>query len=141
MHRLSLVVTMLTVVPLGLLAAARTGPAVQDATPPADGQGFVGSWRMEVRPPQGPQFPALATFGADGTLVTSPSPVVQPPGPGGVVFLSAGHGVWQATGPDTAIFTFADLQADGQGNPDGAGIVRAAIMLAPDGQMFSGEYV
>jgi hypothetical protein len=58
-----------------------------------------------------------------------------------VVFLSAGHGAWDATGSDTAIFTFADLQADGQGNPDGTGIVRASITLDPDGQAFSGEYV
>ncbi len=142
MRRSSLLVSVLAVVPLGLLAVSRAGPsAAQDATPAVEGHGFVGSWRMEVRPPQGPPFLALATFGVDGTLLTSGSPVVQPPGPGGVVFLCAGHGAWEATGSDAAIFTFADLQADGQGNPDGTGIVRAAVTLEPDGQAFRGEYV
>jgi hypothetical protein len=115
---------------------------VQDATPMAGGQGFVGSWQLTISPVQGTPAVGLATFGAEGALVTSVLPVEPSPGaPGGVVFVSAGHGAWEATGPDTATFTFVALGANGQGIPDGTGTIRASIALGPDGQTFSGEYV
>src|SRR5687768_16070420 len=94
MRRTMHVIPVLGVVLLGLLAAGR--PLVtnaQDATPMA-GQEFVGSWRLTVTEAQVPPFIALGTFGADGTVVVSPPPVVPPSphGPDTVVHTSAGHG-------------------------------------------------
>ncbi|MGH2561188.1 MAG: hypothetical protein ACRDJH_19135 [Thermomicrobiales bacterium] len=142
MRRSSLFVSILAIVPLGLLAVSRTGPTTaQDTTPPAEGQGLVGSWRVMAVSPDEPPELSLGTFGADGTVVTSPRPVFppMPGGPGGVIFTSAGHGAWEATGPDTATVTFVVLTADGQGNQLFTVTVRATGTLGADGQTFSGE--
>ena len=64
---------------------------------------LVGSWQVTVTFTQAPPARSLGTFGADGTLITSPPPVLPRPGaPGEVVFASSGHGAWDATGPDAA---------------------------------------
>jgi DNA-binding transcriptional regulator of glucitol operon len=143
MRRTSLFVSVLAVVLLGVLAVGRAViTTAQDATPPVDGQGFVGSWRVMVTLPQGPSFPSLVTFGTDGTVTTSNQPVQPSPGaPGQVVFASAGHGAWEATGPDTMVFTFVVLLADGQGNLVGFSTTRATLTLGANGQTFSGEGV
>lgn len=140
MRRASLFAAGLAVVPLGLLAAARTGPtATRKETPLADGQGFVGSWRMTIFEAEGPPTLGLATFGADRTVVTAEHPVVTPPIAPGVVFTSSGHGAWEPTGPDTAIVTFVGLGGDGQGSLFGTLTARASITLGAAGQTFSGE--
>ena len=119
----------------------QTAPVfVQDAVPSADGQAFVGSWRITVYEAEGPPTLALAICGADGTLVTAEHPVVTPPG-AGVVFTSAGLGAWKATGPETAILTFVGLGCDGQGALFGTVTIRAGVTLRTDGQEFSGEFV
>jgi hypothetical protein len=83
MRRASLIVSAFAIVLVGLIGPGRTGPsAAQDATPMADGQGLVGSWRLTVTERQAPPFLAFGTFGADGTLVVSSPPVV-PPSPRG----------------------------------------------------------
>src|SRR5688572_7230216 len=106
MRRASLVAAGLAVVPIGLLAAARIRPAAAErGAPMAEGQGFVGSWRMTVFEPEGPPTLGLATFGADRTVVTAEHPVVTPPIAPGVVYTSSGHGAWEATGPNTAVVT------------------------------------
>lgn len=109
--------------------------------PRHNGQDLVGSWRMTFFEDEGPPTLALATFGADGTVVTAEHPVVTPPMAPGVIFTSSGHGAWQATGPDTAIFTFVGLGGDGQGNLFGTATARSSITLGADGQTFSGEVV
>lgn len=141
MHRASIFVSIIAVVLLGLIALDRTAPsAAQDASPMAGEQGFTGAWRVTVTPDQGPPGMGVGTLGADGTIVTSVQPVVPSPGaPGGVIFTSAGQGVWEATGPETAILTFVVVAADGQGNRFGTQTVRASITLGADGQAFSGE--
>ena len=137
------VLTWVLVVALGFMGLAHPGlSAAQAASPSADGLGFVGSWQVEVTPPQGPSCPSLATFAADGTLVASNQPVQPSPGaPGEVVFASSAHGSWIATGPDTANFTFVVLLANGQGSLVGTVTTRATITLGTDGQTFSGEGV
>ena len=101
--------------------------------------GFVGSWRVTATDHEPPEL-SLGTFGADGTVVTSPRPVFPPFGPSGdEVYTSAGHGAWEATGPDTGIMTFVVLTADRHGNPLITVTVRANGTLAADGQTFSGE--
>lgn len=101
---------------------------------------LVGSWQVTVTSPQGGPGSSLGTFGADGTLVTSPPPVLPRPGaPGEVVLASAGHGAWEATGPDAAMLTFVARAVDGQGNPAASMTVRAGIRLGADGRTFSGK--
>ncbi|MGH2534692.1 MAG: hypothetical protein ACRDJW_20730 [Thermomicrobiales bacterium] len=103
--------------------------------------GFAGSWRVMAVSPDEPPELSLGTFGADGTVLTSPRPVFppMPGGPGGVIFTSAGHGAWQATGPNTGIMTFVVLVADGQGNQLFTVTVRANGTLGAGGQTFSGD--
>jgi hypothetical protein len=104
-------------------------------------QGFVGSWRMTVDEADGPPTLALATFSADGTVVTAEHPVVTPPIAPGVVFTSSGHGAWAATGPETANVTFVGLGSLGEGILFGTVTARAQIALGADGQTFRGEVV
>ena len=142
MRRATLVVSILALALLSQLAANRS-PATnaQDATSMA-GQEFVGSWRLNVTEAQAPPFLALGTFGAEGTVVVSPPPVVPPSphGPATVVHTSAGHGAWEAAGPDAAIVTFVLLAADEQGNLFATRTVRASLTLGADGQSFSGKF-
>lgn len=143
MRRRSVFVSIVAVVLLGLIAAGHSLTTnAQDATPRADEHGFVGSWRVTVTPPQGPPFLSLGTAGADGTMVVSPPPAQPAPdAPGGVTYMSTGHGAWEATGPETAIVTFVVSVADGQGNPFGTATIRADVALGSDGQTFSGVNV
>jgi hypothetical protein len=104
-------------------------------------QGFVGSWLMTFFEEDGPPTLALATVGADGTVITSEHPVVTPPVATGAIFTSAGHGVWRATGPDTAIVTFVGLGSYGDGALFGTATAKSSITLGADGQSFSGDVV
>jgi hypothetical protein len=101
---------------------------------------LVGSWHVAVTSTQMPPVNSFGTFGADGTLVTSPPPVLPRPGASGeIVFTSSGHGAWTATGPDAAILTFVGQSVDGKGIPVGTMTVRASLVLSADGKAFSGE--
>lgn len=141
MRRIPLIVSLFAIVPFGLIAMGRTGPtAAQDGTPMADGQRFVGSWRVTAISAQGSPELSLATFGADGIAITSPQPVFPASDAlGETIFTSAGHGAWVATGPDTAILTFVVLIADGQGTPLLTATARATATLGVDGLTFTGE--
>jgi hypothetical protein len=141
MRRASLIVSTFAIVAFGLLAAGRAGPTVaQDATPTADGQGFVGSWQVTVSFAQGPPGKSVGSVDADGTIVVSIPPVMPHPGaPGEVLFSSSAHGAWEAAGRDSAIASFVGLLADGQGNLFGTATLHASITLDPDGQTFSGS--
>jgi hypothetical protein len=141
MRRLPILFSILTVVLLGLVAAARTGPTT--AQEAADGPDLAGSWRVVISFADGRTIVGLSTLGADGTAVASGLPVLpaQPGAPSGVEFASLGHGVWEATGPDTAIITVVHLRAGQDGQPLGTRTGRFAVALASDGQAFSGELV
>lgn len=102
---------------------------------------FVGSWLLTFFEDDGAPTLALATIGADGTVVTSEHPVVTPPIAAGVIFTSSGHGAWKATGPDTAVVTFVGLGSYGEGILFGTATARSAITLGDDGQSFSGDVV
>lgn len=101
---------------------------------------IVGSWRMTVFEADGPPTLALATCGADGTLVMAEHPVVTPPGAPGLIFTSSGHGAWAATGPDTAMLTFVVLGSDQQGNLFAVASFQVAITLNSGGQTFTGQF-
>jgi hypothetical protein len=113
---------------------------MEEGTPMHRATGFVGSWRLTVFEPDGPPTLALATFGADGTLVTAEHPVVTPPIAPGPVFTSSGHGEWNATDPNAAVLTFVALGSVGQGKLFGTVTIRASITLGSDQETFSGQY-
>ena len=94
MRRTMHVIPVLAIVLLCLLVADRSLVTGAQVATPIAGQEFVGSWRLTVAEAQAPPFLALGTFGADGTVVVSPPPVVPPSphGPATVVHTSAGHG-------------------------------------------------
>jgi len=104
-------------------------------------QVFVGSWQLTFFEAAGSPTLRLATFGTDDAVVTAEHPVVTPPIAPGVVFTGSGHGVWQATGPDTAIVTFVSLGSTGQGTLFGTVTARSNIRVGWDGQTFSGHVV
>ncbi len=110
-------------------------------TATTDRQGFIGSWLMTFFEEDGPPTLALATVGADGTVVTAEHPVVTPPIADGPVFASSGHGAWKETGPDSAIVTFVGLGSYGHGVLFGTVTARATITLGPDGETFDGKGV
>jgi hypothetical protein len=132
--------SVLAVVALGLVAAARIGSTTAQE---GDGPDLAGSWRVVVSTADGRTFLTLSTFGADGTALTSALPARQaPPGtPPGVDFVSTAHGAWEATGPDNANATFVHLRASADGQPLGTITPRLSITMATDGQTFSGEFV
>jgi hypothetical protein len=104
-----------------------------------NGNGFVGSWRMTIFEEHGPPSLALATLGADGTIVAAEHPVVTPPLAPGPIFTSAGHGAWEATGPETANATIVGLGSAGEGSLVAISTARFSIRLGADGQSFSGD--
>jgi len=100
---------------------------------------FAGSWRVMATDPETTEL-SLGTYGADGTVVTSPRPVVPPFGPSEEpIYTSAGHGAWAATGPDTGVATFVVLTADRLGNESVTVTVHASVAFGADRQTFTGE--
>lgn len=116
-----LVVAVVSLVVLGRVA----GTGAQDATGLA-GHPLVGAWVLDTDVADPTNGPTLATFSADGVYTQ-----VETDG-------SAGIGVWQATGPQTADMMFHGLNPD----EDGGGwfTVRAAIEVAADGQSLTASY-
>jgi hypothetical protein len=137
MHRASLVLSMLAGVarPLATLSSSRPS-ANQDLTD----QDFVGSWRLTVVEANGSSSQALATLGADGTMVTAEHPVVTPPVADGPVLTSSGHGAWRSTGPGTAVSTFVGLGCDGSGAFFGTVTIRSKVTLDAGAETFGGEF-
>jgi hypothetical protein len=113
----------------------------QPAAPRHEGPGFVGSWQVTFFEVEGPPTRALATFGADGTVVTAEHPVVTPPVATGPIFTSAGHGAWRAVGPVAAVFTIIGLGSYGQGSLFGTATGRGRVTLGGDGRTLGGEVV
>jgi hypothetical protein len=141
MHRFPALTLALAVALLAALGPAGSA-AAQDATPAEEEHGIVGSWRAAITPAQASPERALATFDADGFVISAAPPVLALPFRSGEpVFTSAGHGMWEATGPDTAIFTFVVLLSDGQGNAFGTNTVQGNLTVGDDGQTLSGEFV
>ena len=104
--------------------------------------GFIGSWRLTLQSDSETEANrAFASFMANGVLMTSPPPVERfPLAPEGVVFVSAGHGAWEATGNRSASLTFCAQAMNGQGGLIGVGTVSANLELGADGQKMHGRY-
>ena len=137
MRRTSLVLSMLAGIARPLATAANARPM---ASRDLSNQDFVGSWQLTVVEANGSTSRALATLGADGTLVTAEHPVVTPPVADGPIFTSSGHGAWRATGPGTAVFSFVGLACDGSGTFFGSVTIRSQFVLDAGGETFGGEF-
>jgi hypothetical protein len=57
-----------------------------------------------------------------------------------VTFISAGHGIWEATGPDTAAATFVEFVSDGEGNFLAVVTDSIEVTLGADGVSLSGQF-
>lgn len=125
---------------IGIVALGPTPHlGAQGGTPTPPGHAVVGAWQITVSSPAFPPSPSLVTFTTDGTVLVADPPVTVE-GPGRVAFVSAGQGSWQATGPDTAAFTFAELVAGPNGALFGSETVRGTATVATDGQSVSGAF-
>jgi hypothetical protein len=98
-----------------VLGSSQFRAGAQPGTPSAAGQDFAGAWRLAFDTPAGPSQ-SLLTIMADGTLVFSGRPARPADGGVPVTFVSAGHGVWEPTGPSTAAMTWIGFVSDGEGN-------------------------
>lgn len=87
-------------------------------------------------------IPSLGTFTADGNFVVSPLPTepLYEGAPFDILLLSGGHGVWEATGVDTAGFTYVYLYADDTGAFQSSTTISGTLELGPDGQTLRGEF-
>jgi hypothetical protein len=122
-----------------VLGSAQLHTAAQDASAAGAGQGFVGAWRLTSENPAGASQ-GLLTLMADGTVVFSGRPAAPTGGEPPVVFISAGHGAWEQTGPTTATASFTVFIADGEGNFLWVVTDSVEMTLGADGNSWSGPY-
>ena len=136
MRRTALLIALLL---LGALAADRLPRTVahQESSPTA-GHIIVGSWQVTYANPVDPEVPALFTLAADGTMAVAFQPKLV--GGAGVVYASAGHGVWAGTGERTAEARVISLAANEAGELIRIQENRYHLELGADGQSFTGTY-
>ncbi len=136
MRRLLIPVSFVIIVLLGLLSASGLRIAAQEGTA---SDGFVGAWWFTNVTED---LPSLGTLTADGNLILSPLPTepLYEDAPFSILLLSGGHGVWEATGEDTAAFTYVYLYADDTGEFQSSTTISGTLELGDDGQTVSGEY-
>jgi hypothetical protein len=99
----------------------------------------VGAWRITSENPAG-SSQGLLILMADGTVIFSGRPAAPTGGEPPVVFISAGHGAWEQTGPGTAAASFTVFIADGAGNFLWVVTDSVEMTLGPDGNSWSGPY-
>ena len=102
----------------------------------------VGTWLLRVTAlgqPESTGFPVTATFGADGTFISSSPPVSPGPtdAPDQVRFTSTAQGVWEATDSGDCAVTHIFYSTDAQGNLLTLEI-RLLMALGPDGSTMAG---
>lgn len=127
MHRVSLALSLLVVMLLGLATLGR-GAVAQDATETAEltlatreGHPLVGSWI--VTEPGG--TPSIVTFTSDGTATD-------------IETETAAAGGWEATGDDTANVTFVGFFTGESFSV--YFVIRASITVGADGDTFEAPY-
>jgi hypothetical protein len=109
--------------------------AAQDPDPTALGQGFVGSWVITF-PGGGEGNQILATLTSDGTYLDdswAPYPA-EAGAPHKLVYRSAGHGVWVATGERTADLTLMLMHSDENGRWLRTDTLNVKMTLSEDGE-------
>ena len=122
-----------------VLGSAPHRIGAQTGAPSATDPGFAGAWRLTFDTPLGPSQ-SLLTVMADSTVLFSGRPVSPAVGETPVTFSSAGHGVWQPTGPTTAATTWVGLVTDGEGNFLAIVTDSVEATLDADGNSWRGSY-
>lgn len=138
MRRLLVPVSIVSIMLLGLFATVRLDTTAQESTSATAESAFVGAWRFTDLTLG---TPSLGNFMADGNFVLSNLPT-EPLYEGAnfnILLLSTGHGVWEATGDNTADFTFSYLYVNDRGEYESVTTISGTFELAPDGQTLSGE--
>lgn len=102
----------------------------------------IGSWRIMLYPDGGEsENHALATFLADGCLISSPPAVERfPLAEEGVIFVGTCHGAWTATGSDRIELGFVGQGTNSRGELEGFGSVHATGQADAEGDSMSGRY-
>lgn len=136
MRRPLLSASFVIVLLLGFISIGGLRTAAQEETA---SDGFVGAWWFtDVTL----GIPSLGSFTADGNFILSPLPAepLYEGAPFEILLLSGGHGVWEATGEDTADFTYVYLYADDTGAFQSSTTISGTLELGADGQTLSGEF-
>ena len=113
-----LVLTVLAVLAVPSLAAARTGKSHSHDRGHA---AIVGTWSADVTPDQGPPLKAVLTFTRGGGLIETES---DAPG--------TGQGAWKRIGPNRFAFAFQTFIFTPTGDPAGMVVVRSVVTLTND---------
>jgi hypothetical protein len=120
------IIVLLVIGVLGIFASSPLAGHAQNATP--DDQShhpLIGAWIVDSETSDAANPPSFDIFMADGTLVNVGSD-------------GTSIGVWEATGPNTAIFTFNGLM--GNMGSEGMFVIRGEVEIATDGQSFTGTH-
>ena len=139
MRRVPFFAALLPVAAVLVLGSGQLRTGAQRGTPSAADHGFAGAWRLTFDTPLRPSQ-SLLTVMADGTVLFSGRPVAPAAGETPVTFSSAGHGVWEQTGPTTAATTWVGLVTDGEGNFLAIVTDSVEATLGADGNVWSGSY-
>ena len=130
---------------LGSILAAGRLPvlAAQSETAAIESHALVGSWEVALSfESTAPAIEKeLATFGADGTLlVATTGELPSMPATGSDLLFTEGHGVWTATGEQTADATFKFLMLDPSGGVFSTTTVRMALETNASGDGYGGAF-
>lgn len=116
-RRLSLSISVFARVLVGLVVlAGGSGVNVVAQEGEVETHPIVGAWQVFLG--DSPVIHGLLTHAVDGTMTaTDPVTTVAPPGsPGTTIYLSSAHGVWEAAGPNSAVYTYQQINRDADGN-------------------------
>jgi hypothetical protein len=117
-------------------AAARTEP--RNERGPAS---VAGAWRVTLLGLGPAPIPILMTFGRDGTLLQTDTPVLlpQPVPPSSAA--SNGHGLWRQTGSNEFSFTYVKIFYGPEGPALATVTQQARGSLSSDGKTFTANIV
>jgi hypothetical protein len=145
MRQVSVIVSIVAVVLVGLLGPGRlTGLRAQEATPASGNHPLVGSWEVQLAfEGQGPvELTNLITFGGEGVVLAASGG--QLPGVpavfGSGLVLTEGHGAWEATGERGAVATFRFLTLDQVGGISSTNTASMTVEIDAGGDAFAGSF-
>ena len=117
------------VIVLGLLVTFGFNTTARQATPTAmDGHPLVGTWLLDTDANDPENAPEVTIFTADGAYIS-----VDAEG-------FPNHGVWEATGEQSATLTIVSPGMDEDGAFFGTFIVRGTVEVDESGDAFTAQY-